>query len=105
MVNLMTETHEELLDIADRMAQLAESGQQPEIQRPLKSLKQAAEEIGRAWSGSWLGHHANVYYSDLQSPPPGAHFSPEWGLENAFGQGTSGDWLEFDVNQVKDAIL
>ncbi|MCY4420213.1 MAG: nucleotide-binding protein [Gammaproteobacteria bacterium] len=100
----MTETYEELLAISSHMAQLAEHGHQPEIQEPLERLKQAAEEIGKAWSGSWLGHHANVYYNDLQPPPPGAHFSPEWGLDSVFGHGTSGDWLEFGANQVKDAI-
>ena len=100
----MTKTYKELLDIADRMDQLVEPGRQSEIQGPLERLTQAAEEIGNAWSGSWLGHHANIYYRDLQPPPPGMHFSPEWGLDSAFGHGTSGDWQEYDARQVEAAI-
>ena len=69
-------------------------------------LRQAAEEAGKAWSGSWLGYHANIYYSDLQAPPPGAHFSPEWGLKRmAFvSDASTGDWVEYDPDQVSKVI-
>ena len=84
----LAEPYEELLSIADRMGELAKQGRQEDIEKPLESLKQAAEEIGRAWSGSWIGYHANVYYEDMKPPPPGDHFSLEWG--------PTGNWTEFD---------
>ncbi len=100
----MTELHEELLSIADHMDQLAERGRRPEIQEPLKRLTQAAEEVGKAWSGSWAGYHANVYYAGLQPPPPGANFSPEWGLMDSMFDGSRGNWIEFGAEDVKAAI-
>ena len=105
-MNQATEPHEELLHIAERMDQLAEDGQEAKIQEPLERLTQAAKEIGKAWSGSCLGYHANVYYEDLNSPPPGVRFSQEWGLEdnihNAFG-GSRG-WVEFEAEKIKAKI-
>ena len=93
----LAEPYEELLSIADRMGELAKQGRQEDIEKPLESLKQAAEEIGRAWSGSWIGYHANVYYEDMKPPPPGDHFSLEWG--------PTGNWTEFDPLEVRQAIF
>ena len=100
----MNGAREELLTISDVLEQLADRGHQDNIQQPLERLKQAAEEVGRAWSGSWLGYQANVYYKGLQSPPPGAHFSTEWGFNARFARGTSGDWIEYDPADVTKAI-
>ena len=97
----MPEPYEELLSIADRMDDLAERGRQDEIEKPLQLLKQAAEDIGRAWSGSWIGYHASVYYKCLKPPPPGDHFSQEWGL---MLEGDSGNWVEFDPVYVGKAV-
>ena len=94
----------ELEEIATRMDGLVARGRESHIRRPLEKLQAASERVGKAWSGSWMGHHAYVYYAGLQSPPSGAHFSAEWGLEPAFSGGTVGDWLEFDPEDVKAAI-
>ena len=51
-----------------------------------------------------MGYHAYVYYAGLASPPPGAHFSQEWGLMQAFSGGTVGEWVEFDPDEVEVAI-
>jgi len=101
----MLETQAELLQIADRLERLAARGGEPAIQRSLDALKQAATAVGRAWSGSWLGYHASVYYANLNPPPAGAQFSPEWGLIDAWPiEATSGDWRQFDAEDVKRAI-
>ena len=101
----MTDTHNELLTIADELKGLAARGVVPEVREPLQNLRQAAEEVGKAWSGSWLGYHANVYHRDLRPPPPGTHFSPEWGIGNtAFVQGSTGDWVEYNPDQVRAFI-
>ena len=68
-------------------------------------LDNAANTIGKAWSGSWLGYQASVYYNNLQPPPPGAHFSQEWGLMDRYGiQGTTGDWREFGPEALEEVI-
>jgi Predicted nucleotide-binding protein containing TIR-like domain len=60
--------------------------------------------VGHAFGGSWLGYHSTVYYLDFQPPPPGARFSPEWGLMETFCEGTYGDWVEFSREDVKSYI-
>ena len=102
----MTDSQDELLGIARDLEQLASRGRDPEVRGPLDRLKQAAEEVGKAWSRSWMGYHANVYYRDLQPPPPGAHFNPEWGMMPAVfvPERTTGDWIEYDPDQVSNLI-
>lgn len=103
----MTELHEELLQIADRLDRLAERGNDGAITEPLGALKEAVDKVGRAFGGSWLGYHANVYYAGLKLPPPGAHFSQEWGLMDTYGSarlGSHGDWLEYDSENVRNAV-
>ena len=77
----------------------------------LDALEKAANTIGKSWSGSWLGYHSRVYYADFQHPPPGAVFSQEWGFKfqrrpgvGSFGMGPSGDWIEYDFDEVVQLI-
>ena len=100
----MTSTYNELLSITDDMARLAKNYRHDDFQQPLAAWKDAAEEIGRAWSGSWIGYHANVYYKGLQPPPPGARFIQEWGLMPAVSHGSIGDWIEYDPKSITDEI-
>lgn len=71
---------------------------------PLKQLTEAEQQFAKAWSGSNLGFHSCIYYKDYQTPPPGAHFSGEWGLQGRF-QGTTGEWTEFQRDEVRTAVL
>jgi len=83
------------------MTELGERAEMPEFKDPLEALDQAANEVGEAFCGSWLGYHARVYYAGLQHPPPGAHFSQEWGMQEMFGNlGTRGDWREFQPQAI-----
>ncbi len=68
-------------------------------------LKQNLARVTRAFSGSWIGYHANVYYQDFQTPPPGNHFSPEWGLKSVYGNPTSENWIEYPRDDIRSAIL
>lgn len=96
--------HKELFEIADRLAAEAAAGREESIQAPLTALKGAADAVGEASSGSWLGYHSQVYYANLQAPPIGAHFSQEWGLRSTFSEGTYGDWREYRPEQVKEHV-
>jgi hypothetical protein len=62
----------------------------------LEVVLHRAEELSHAWSGSNLGYHANVYYTDLKQTPPGAHFSSEWGLQRS-----RGDWREYASDEIE----
>ena len=95
----------ELRRIAETLEELHQRGQEDEIRKPLENLKAAVEEIDKSSSGSWLGYHANVYCEDFRPPPPGAHFSKEWGIQpRAFVQGTTGNWVEYNPDEVEAEI-
>jgi hypothetical protein len=85
----------ELLALAQRLNAAAKPGDSSDVAGPLQLLKEAAIQVGEAWSGSAIGYHSRVYYADLAPPPPGAHFSSEWGFEDAYSNPTQGDWREY----------
>src|SRR5579872_6041671 len=68
----------------------------------VNALEEAANAAGKAWSQSWLGYQSRVYYRNLQPPPPGAHFSSEWGFKQLHSiPTTTGDWVEFPEDAVE----
>jgi hypothetical protein len=96
---------EELFRIAGRLDSQSNKLKNEEFNKPLQRLADAAERVGRAWSGSWLGYHSRVYYADLAEPPPGARFSQEWGMMDTFAiRDTVGDWREYRFDDVVSAI-
>ena len=101
----MTGSIEELDQIANSLEEFAEKGRHEDLQTPLEDLWNAAEQVGRCSSGSWIGYHANVYYKNLEPPPPGDHFSSEWGPTGMFvPERTVGDWMEYDPSEVRSTI-
>jgi len=99
------EHHAELLEIADRLDQWGHEAESSDVKKPLDRLEEAATATGKAWSGSWLGYHACVYYRNLKPPPPSAHFSREWGLQETLAiEDTTGEWEEFDEDAVEKSI-
>src|SRR6185312_6122022 len=93
---------EELFEIARKLEVVAENGASDTIDAPLSSLKEAATNIGRSFSGSWLGYHSCVYYNGFEPKPPGANFSQEWGLKDLSitSLGSRGDWREYSRETV-----
>jgi predicted nucleotide-binding protein len=101
----MSELHEELLQIADKIELYAQEAKQDNVTLPLSKLEDAANTVGKAWSGSWLGYQAYVYYDNLQDPPPGSHFSQEWGMKKLYGSNdTTGDWREYKNDDIIETI-
>jgi predicted nucleotide-binding protein len=66
---------------------------------------EAADRIGHAWSGSNIGYHSRIYYTSFETPPPGIHFSSEWGRMGGGLQGTTGQWAEYQRDAVTDTIF
>ncbi len=96
---------DELFEIADKLQEQSDILQDEDFSKPLQCLADAAEAVGKAWSGSWLGYHSRVYYKDLSAPPPGARFSQEWGMMDTFAiRDTIGDWREYQFDDVVSAI-
>ena len=101
----MSTLSDELSEIAGRLDAIKARDDFLTIKGNLSDLTESVETVDKAWSRSWLGYQACVYYLDLQSPPAGAHFSQEWGLRaTGFSKGTTGDWVEYEDNVVCSAI-
>lgn len=77
----------------------------PEINDIVGKLRFAIDKIGKSWCRSFIGYHAYIYYSNFESPPAGAHFSPEWGFVEAFSNPITGDWQEYSYDDVYDKIV
>lgn len=99
---------EELFVTADELSNQASSSEKKKIDEELKLLEDAVDQVGRAFSGSWLGYHARVYYADFVAPPRGEHFSQENGLTESdiFGHtSASRGWREYDPQEVRAHIF
>lgn len=100
----MNNVSDDLSEIVKQLDSVCAEFASPDVTEPPKKLEEAADKIKKAWSGSWLGYHSRVYYRDFRSPPPGAHFSQEWGLMSYFTDGTTGEWVEYEYDDVRKAI-
>ena len=100
------EAYEELFKFARMLDDAANAGDADNIVQPLSAIENAANQVNRSFSGSWLGYHSRVYYDGLVPAPPGAHFSPERGLQRMAVPrlGSRGEWREFDPETVKSHI-
>ncbi|MGY3036152.1 putative nucleotide-binding protein [Bradyrhizobium sp. USDA 4354] len=97
---------EELFEIAKTLQNAAEAANTKNIADSLRDLDSAARDVGESFSGSWLGYHSRVYYTDFEPPPAGAHFSQEWGLKylSFTSLGSRGDWQEQRFDDVVNLI-
>jgi predicted nucleotide-binding protein len=59
----------------------------------------ACGEVGKAWSGSFIGYQATVYIEGLRPARPGEYFDREWGPMRSHG-----DWAEYAFEGVKEEI-
>lgn len=96
----MDELVAELRRIETALVSQATRGDDSPIRSALDAVEAACREISKAWSGSNMGYQSRVYYADLQSPPPGAHFDSEWGFKGVY-HGTTGDWREWNSDAIK----
>jgi len=97
---------DEIFEVADQAAAVLTQAHDDGLARPLSALRTACEEAKRAWSGSNIGYHANIYYDGLEPAPPHAQFSPEWGLMDRWPvhQPDPG-WGIMDPQQVRQFLL
>ncbi len=99
-------SYDELFALAKKLKRTAEGVDTDKIAKPLSALEEAAGAVRRSFSGSWQGYHSRIYYAGLVPPPPGAHFSQEWGLMDTYASshGSHGDWREYDAEDVNAHI-
>lgn len=92
----------ELSAIQQRLTSLSDEIESDHYVMTLKLIEDKANEIGRAWSGSWAGYHANVYYKDFATPPPGRHFDKEWGF--VYASPAHEWWIEYGRDEIESLI-
>lgn len=98
--------HEEFFELVETLSAAASAIERDQVLQPISDLRAAVRQVDKSFSGSWLGYHSRVYYKNFEAPPPGAHFSQEWGLRQTFsGLGTAGDWREYSVEDVRRYVL
>jgi predicted nucleotide-binding protein len=92
----------ELFGLAKQCEAAAANANTDDIEQPLKALEDAADQVGQAFSGSWLGYHSRVYYEGFSTPPPGTNFSQEWGFQHP--EGYRGRFREYKYADVEAHI-
>ncbi len=98
-------SHEELFQLVEPLSAAASGSEREDVSKPISALREAVTEVGRSFSGSWLGYHSRVYYENFQTPPPGEHFSQEWGLMDTHASlGSIGSWREYPAEDVQQHI-
>lgn len=100
----MSELVQELRTIHEELQRFIDSYDSTIGATAINALEEAADRVGKAWSQSWLGYQSRVYYRGLEQPPPGAHFSSEWGFKELYTMGTRGDWVEYPEDAVESEI-
>jgi hypothetical protein len=69
-------------------------------------ISDAVKQIHRAWSGSCIGYHSNLYLQGLVPRRPQDHFDSEWGMERrAYGSHTRGAWTSYEYEGIEEAAL
>ncbi len=90
----------DLISAAENAVQLNRSSY---FVKNYERLTQNIKRVATAFSGSWKGYHATVYYENLSAPPPGDSFSVEWGLMDIHARGSR--WQETDYSVISAAVL
>lgn len=97
---------ERYLEIAKECRSIADEIETSPLNDIIQQVNDGIRVVGRASTRSWLGYQAHVYYQGFRAPPPGDHFSTEWGFTDAyFSNPTSGNWIEVSYEDVTTEVL
>lgn len=88
----MDDVIDELVRIARRCDRAARPFNSGPVRVLNSRLNDACDEVGLAWSGSFIGYFATVYLRHFVRPRPGEMFDPEWGGQDSYMSRTQGDW-------------
>lgn len=96
---------EQILNVISTAEDMVQLNQSTYFKQNADKINQNLKRVSSAFSDSWLGYHANVYYQDFKVPIPGDRFSPEWGLMSLYGSRGTGNWSEMTYDQVKSVVM
>lgn len=96
---------DELVRAARSCERAAKAFEEEPVDSMNKQLVEACQDVGQAWSGSYIGYQATIYIEGLRPRRPGEHFDSEWGGVGAFCSRTTGRWREYSYDEVQGEIL
>jgi hypothetical protein len=70
------------------------------LEADAQAVGAAAAQVGLSWSGSALGHHAEMYFERFQRPPREYRFNAEWGTQMGWPRG----WFTPAVAEIEAEI-
>ena len=100
----MDEILAEIRRIVNRLRRAARPLMSGDERGLLDRLEAAADEVGRAWCGGYLGYHSMVYKADLRPCSAGDYFDLEWGTGGPFSNQTRGEWAEFTPEAIEAEV-
>lgn len=90
---------DEMVRAARRCDRVAAIFKKDPVDGMIRRLRDACQEVGKAWSGSFIGYQATVYIDGLRPARPGEYFSIEWGPMRS-----QGEWAEYAFEGVQEEI-
>ena len=98
----MNSLEEVLVDLNQRIIDLDSSTSErgEELEKILNDVLDKIEIFEESWSGHWFKLYANLYYYDLQKPPPSALIDPQRARVLGMPQG----WMQLDFSAVEEII-
>ena len=95
---------ETLERIAEECTAAAGALDEPQVVSAIQRLVNACDQLGQAWSGSWIGYQALVYKDGFLPRQAGDHFDAEWGFSDSFSNACRGNWREYTSDDVQKEI-
>lgn len=90
----------ELIEIQTELEHELQVAELTSARAILVSVEESAFEIGRAWSKSWIGDQASLYYRDFKPPPPDDEFDQ---LSGKFLRDQT-SWVNYSDEEVSSRI-
>lgn len=98
-LNMIDNLLDEMVRVARRCERAAGVFNKAPVDEMIQRLMDACDEVGKAWSRSFLGYQATVYIDGLRPALPGEYFNSEWGPGRS-----NGPWAEYAFDGVKEEI-
>jgi hypothetical protein len=95
LVELLNESKKSVEEFSEKTARLFAS-----YEDRLQKILETIADIEESHSGSWLGYHAYLYYSDFEKPPLESRFDVEWGRLRGIPPG----WQEKSYDDVAEFV-
>jgi hypothetical protein len=95
-----------LLEMAKKLESATDGLASSELQAQRERIASVISDIGKSWSGSWIGYHARTYLHNFRKANGADYFDREWGLhDQGFTNRTTEDWAIYADHDVRELII